>query len=480
MNLGHLSIERPILAIVLSIFILIIGGIAYTTLPVSEYPEVAPPTIVVQASYPGASAQTVADTVATPIEQEVNGVEDMLYMYSQSTGDGRMTLTVTFKLGTDLDDAQVLVQNRVAIAEARLPEEVRRGGVQTRKSSPDLMMVVFLLSPDETYDQLYISNYALRRVRDELLRLDGVGDIQIFGARDYSMRIWLDPDKIAAVGMTAGEVVAAIRAQNVQIAGGQIGEPPISSRDFQPNLMFLGRLADADAFDNIIVKSSQDGRIVRLRDVARVELGALQYSTNSYLLRKPAVALAVFQRPGSNALATAERVEDGDGEALAAVSEGIDLQQRLQSDRVHRRVGQRADQDDLRGHRPGGDRRTRLPAALACSDHSDHRDPGVVDRDLRSDGGARLLREQPDLVRPRARGRHRGRRRDRGRGERRAAPGGGAGGPAKRPSGRWTKWAARWFPSRWCCARCSCLRRSCPASPASSSGSSPSPSPWPR
>jgi hydrophobe/amphiphile efflux-1 (HAE1) family protein len=308
-NLGRLSIERPILAIVLSIFVLIVGSIAYTTLPVSEYPEVAPPTIVVQASYPGASAQTVADTVATPIEQEVNGVEDMLYMYSQSTGDGRMTLTVTFKLGTDLDQAQVLVQNRVAIAEARLPEEVRRGGVQTRKSSPDLMMVVFLLSPDQTYDQLYISNYALRRVRDELLRLDGVGDITIFGARDYSMRVWLDPEKTAAVGMTAGEVVAAIRAQNVQIAGGQIGEPPISSRDFQPSLMFLGRLADAEAFDNIIVKSSPDGRIVRLRDIARVELGALQYSTNSFLLRKPAVALAVFQRPGSNALATAERVE---------------------------------------------------------------------------------------------------------------------------------------------------------------------------
>jgi hydrophobe/amphiphile efflux-1 (HAE1) family protein len=310
MNLGRLSIERPILAIVLSIFILIVGAIAYTTLPVTEYPEIAPPTIVVQARYPGASAQTAADTVATPIEQEVNGVENMLYMYSQSTGDGRVTLTVTFRHGTDLDEAQVLVQNRVAIAEPRLPEEVRRGGITTRKSSPDLLMVVFLLSPDDTYDQLYISNYALRRVRDELLRLDGVGDITIFGARDYSMRVWLDPDKTAELGMTAGEVVQAIRAQNVQIAGGQIAEPPIEQRAFQPSLNFVGRLSDPEAFESIIVKSSSDGRIVRLRDVARVELGALSYSTNAVLLRKPTVALAISQRPGSNALATAQRVQD--------------------------------------------------------------------------------------------------------------------------------------------------------------------------
>ena len=197
MNLGRLSINQPILAMVLSIVLLIVGAIAYTTLPVAEYPQVVPPTVVVTAQYPGASAQTVSDTVAAPIEQQINGVEDMLYLYSQATSNGQLTITVTFKLGTDLDKAQVLVQNRVAIAQPQLPDEVQRNGVVTRKNSPDILMVVFMLSPDDSFDQLYISNYALLQVRDQLLRLDGIGDIQIFGARDYSMRLWLDPDKIA-------------------------------------------------------------------------------------------------------------------------------------------------------------------------------------------------------------------------------------------------------------------------------------------
>ena len=310
MNLGSLSINRPILAMVLSIVLTIVGALAYFTLPVAEYPQVAPPTVVITTQYPGASAQTVSDTVATPIEQEINGVEDMLYLYSQSTSNGQLNITVTFKLGTDLDKAQVLVQNRVAIAQPRLPEEVQRSGVVTRKASPDLLMVVFMLSPDDTYDQLYISNYALRQVKDQLLRIDGVGDIQIFGARDYSMRLWLDPDKIAALGMTAGEVVAAVRGQNLQIAGGQIAEPPISDRAFSPNLTFTGRLKDPSQFENIVIKAGNDGRTVRLRDVARIELGALSYTTNSFLLKKPAVALAVSQRPGSNALGTAKSVSD--------------------------------------------------------------------------------------------------------------------------------------------------------------------------
>ncbi len=310
MNLGSLSINRPILAMVLSIVLLIVGALAYTTLPVAEYPQVAPPTVVITTQYPGASAQTVSDTVATPIEQEINGVEDMLYMYSQATSNGQLNITVTFKLGTDLDKAQVLVQNRVAIAQPRLPEEVQRNGVVTRKNSPDLLMVVFMLSPDDTYDQLYISNYALRQVRDQLLRLDGVGDITIFGARDYSMRLWLDPDKIATLGLTAGEVIAAVRAQNLQIAGGQIAEPPISDRAFAPNLTFTGRLKDASQFENIVIKAGSDGRTTRLRDVARIELGALAYTTNSFLLKKPAIGLAVSQRPGSNALGTAKAVSD--------------------------------------------------------------------------------------------------------------------------------------------------------------------------
>ncbi len=310
MNLGRLSINQPILAMVLSIVLLIVGAIAYTTLPVAEYPQVAPPTVVVTTQYPGASAQTVSDTVATPIEQQINGVEDMLYMYSQATSDGQLNITITFKLGTDLDKAQVLVQNRVAIAQPQLPEEVQRNGVTTRKNSPDLLMVVFMLSPDDTYDQLYISNYALRQVRDQLLRLDGIGDIQIFGARDYSMRLWLDPDKISNLGMTAGDVLAAIRAQNLQIAGGMIAEPPISDRAFQQSLTFTGRLKDPSQFESIVIKAGDEGRTVRLRDVARIELGALAYTTNSFLLRKSAVAMLVSQRPGSNALATAKNISD--------------------------------------------------------------------------------------------------------------------------------------------------------------------------
>ncbi|RYI98639.1 MAG: hydrophobe/amphiphile efflux-1 family RND transporter, partial [Acetobacteraceae bacterium] len=293
---------------VLSILLMIIGGIAYVTLPVSEYPDVAPPTIVVTAAYPGASAQVVADTVATPLEQEINGTEGMLYMYSQSTSDGRVTLTVTFKLGTDLDKAQVLVQNQVAIATPRLPEEVRRLGLTTRKNAPDLLMIAFMLSPDDSYDQLYISNYALRQVKDRLNRLDGIGDITMFGARDYAMRLWLDPERIADLGLTAGDIVAAVRAQNVQIAGGTIAEPPIADQAFQPSLTFLGRLMEPEQFGELIIKASETGSVVRLRDVARIEIGALTYTTNSFLHRKPAVALAITQRPGSNALATAKLI----------------------------------------------------------------------------------------------------------------------------------------------------------------------------
>jgi len=324
MNLGRLSVNQPILAMVLSIVLLIIGALAYTTLPVSEYPQVVPPTVVVTTQYPGASAQTVSDTVAAPIEQEINGVEDMLYLYSQATSNGQLTITVTFKLGTDLDKAQVLVQNRVAIAQPRLPEEVQRNGVVTRKNSPDILMVVFMLSPDDSYDQLYISNYALLQVRDQLLRLDGIGDIQLFGARDYSMRLWLDPDKISTLGMTAGDVLAAIRAQNLQITGGQIAEPPIADRAFSPNLAFTGRLRDIAQFEDIVVKAGEDGRTVRLRDVGRIELGALSYTTNSFLLRKSAVAMLVTQRPGSNALATAKHISETMTRLKASFPRGLD------------------------------------------------------------------------------------------------------------------------------------------------------------
>ncbi|NKB58417.1 MAG: multidrug efflux RND transporter permease subunit [Alphaproteobacteria bacterium] len=309
MKFAHFFVDRPIFATVVSLVIVIIGLIAFGGLPVSQYPEIAPPSIVVQANYPGANAQTVARTVATPLEQEINGVEGMLYMSSYATSDGSMSLTVTFKLGTDLDTAQVLVQNRVAIAEPRLPEDVRRLGVTTTKSSPDLMMVVHMLSPDESYDQLYVSNYAKTRVRDILLRLQGVGSVRLFGEREYSLRIWLDPEKLQNSGLTAGDVVQALREQNVQVTGGALGTPPnLGDNAFQFIVTTQGRFEDVKQFKQVIVKASDTGRLIRLQDVARVELGAKDYITNSYLNGKPAVALGIFQRPGTNALETAEQI----------------------------------------------------------------------------------------------------------------------------------------------------------------------------
>src|SRR5713101_6329986 len=309
MNLSHFFIDRPIFATVLSVFIILIGSAAYFTLPVAQYPEIAPPTIVVSTTYPGASAEVVSDTVAAPLEQQINGVENMLYMSSQATADGNLQLTVTFALGTNLDTAQVLVQNRVAIAEPRLPEEARRLGITVLKNSPDMLMVIHLSSPDGSRDQLYISNYATLQVKDVLARLDGVGDVRVFGARDYSMRIWLDPEKVAARGLTAGDVVAALQGQNVQVASGVLNQPPVPKAGaFEINVETLGRLVDPRQFDNIIVRTDVDGRVTRVRDIARAELGAQDYNANGYLDERQAVPLLIFQRPGSNALATADRL----------------------------------------------------------------------------------------------------------------------------------------------------------------------------
>jgi hydrophobe/amphiphile efflux-1 (HAE1) family protein len=317
MKFSHFFISRPIFAAVISLVIMIVGGIAYYNLPIAQYPEVAPPTVVVTASYPGANPQVISDTVATPIEQQINGVEDMLYLSSQCTADGTMTLTITFKLGTDLDKAQVLVQNRVAVAIPSLPAEVQRIGVTTDKSSPDLLLVVHLLSPHDRYDQLYISNYASLHVRDVLRRIDGVGSVNVFGGREYSMRIWLDPEKLASVDLTASDVVAALREQNVQVAAGVIGQQPVGpGHAFQLSVNTLGRLVDPAQFGEIVVKTGDQGRLVRVRDIARVELGGLDYSVNSYLgfpnekQAKQAVALAIQQRPGTNAIATAHAVRD--------------------------------------------------------------------------------------------------------------------------------------------------------------------------
>ncbi|OYP28375.1 efflux RND transporter permease subunit [Rhodopirellula sp. MGV] len=309
MKFPHFFIDRPIFATVLSTLIVLIGGIAYYQLPVGQYPEVALPTVTVRASYPGATAETISKTVATPLEQEINGVDDMLYMESQATADGTLLITVTFGLGTDIDEAQVLVQNRVSIAEPRLPQEVRQIGVTVRKSSPDLMLVIHLFSPDDSRDQLYIGNYAYLQIRDSLARLDGVGDINVFGATEYSMRVWLDVDRLAALDMTAGDAVEAMRSQNIQVAAGVVGQQPIDPVGaFQVNVNTQGRLQTAEEFGNIILKSGESGRLVRLSDVARVELGAVDYSVRSYLKEKNAVALAMFQRPGSNAIETAEGI----------------------------------------------------------------------------------------------------------------------------------------------------------------------------
>jgi hydrophobe/amphiphile efflux-1 (HAE1) family protein len=309
MGFGHFFVDRPIFASVVSILIILIGATAYLSLPVAQFPEIAPPTIQVTASYPGASAEVVSDTVSTPLEEQINGVEGMLYMVSQATADGQLSLSVTFALGTDLDIAQVLVQNRVAIAEPRLPDEVRQIGVTVRKNSPDMLMVIHLSSPDDSRDQLYISNYANLQVRDVLARLEGVGDVRVFGARNYSMRIWLDPDKVAARNLTAGDVVQALRGQNVQVASGVLNQPPVPDQGaFQLNVETLGRLKEPKEFENIVVKTDPGGRVTHLRDIARIELGAQDYTANGYLDRRPAVPLLIFQQPGSNALATADRL----------------------------------------------------------------------------------------------------------------------------------------------------------------------------
>jgi hydrophobe/amphiphile efflux-1 (HAE1) family protein len=311
MRFSHFFIDRPIFATVLSLIITIVGVIAQRALPIAEYPEIAPPTVNITATYPGASAKVISETVASPIEQEVNGVDDMLYINSQATGDGRLSINVVFKPGTNIDQAQVLVQNRVSVAEPRLPEDVRRLGLSVRKASPDLMMVVHMTSPDGTRDQQYISNYATLYVKDVLARIDGIGNVLIFGARDYSMRVWLDPAKVASRGLTAGQIVQALQAANLQVAAGSINQAPAKSDGgFTLSVQTLGRLTAPEEFESIIVKADTDGSVVRVRDIARVELGSQDYTLNAYLNNKVAAAIALFQRPGSNALATAAAVQN--------------------------------------------------------------------------------------------------------------------------------------------------------------------------
>ena len=318
-------IEHPIFASVISIVIVIAGLVSVGLLPISQYPEITPPTVEVKASYPGANAAVVAETVAAPIEQEVIGVENMIYMSSVSAGDGSYTLTVTFEVGTDLDMASILVQNRVTLAEPKLPEEVKRQGVNTKKKSPNIILIASLSSPDDRYDELYMSNYATLRIRDTLSRIPGVGDIGIYPESDYSMRIWLDPTKLKSRSLTTTEVVASIREQNVQVAAGQIGQPPVpDGQNFQYAVNVLGRLTDVEQFEEIIIKTGEGGRITRLKDVARIDLGGKTYDITSRLNGSQSASIAVYQLPGSNALDVSSRVRAAMEEMSAYFPEGLE------------------------------------------------------------------------------------------------------------------------------------------------------------
>ncbi|SUI88490.1 efflux RND transporter permease subunit [Shewanella putrefaciens] len=321
--LSQFFIKRPIFAAVLSLLFLITGAIAVWQLPITEYPEVVPPTVVVTANYPGANPKVIAETVASPLEQEINGVEDMLYMSSQATSDGRMTLTITFAIGTDVDRAQTQVQSRVDRAMPRLPQEVQRLGIVTEKSSPDLTMVVHLLSPDNRYDMLYLSNYAALNVKDELARIKGVGAVRLFGAGEYSLRIWLDPNKVSALGLSPADIIAAVREQNQQAAAGSLGAQPSGSADFQLLINVKGRLTELSEFEDIIIKVGQNAEVIRLKDVARVELGATSYALRSLLDNKDAVAIPVFQASGSNAIQISDDVRAEMARLAKSFPEGL-------------------------------------------------------------------------------------------------------------------------------------------------------------
>ncbi|MDY7560351.1 efflux RND transporter permease subunit [Pseudomonas sp. 10B1] len=326
MNFSQFFISRPIFAAVLSLMILIAGAISLFQLPISEYPEVVPPTVVVRANFPGANPKVIGETVAAPLEQAITGVENMLYMSSQSTADGKITLTITFALGTNLDNAQVQVQNRVTRTEPKLPVEVTRIGITVDKASPDLTMVVHLTSPDKRYDMLYLSNYAILNIKDELARLGGVGDVQLFGMGDYSLRVWLDPNKTASRNLTAIDVVNAIREQNRQVAAGSLGSPPSpDATSFQMSVNTQGRLVTEEEFENIIVRAGPNGEITRLKDIARIELGSSQYALRSLLNNQPAVAIPIFQRPGSNAIEISNEVRAKMAELKKSFPEGMDF-----------------------------------------------------------------------------------------------------------------------------------------------------------
>ena len=327
MRLAHFFIEHPRFAIVLSMFVTLLGLGALVVLPVAQYPEIVPPTVQITTVYPGASADTVARTVATPLEQQINGVENMIYMSSQSTGDGKLTITVTFRIGTDLNVSQTLTQNRVQNALPRLPEDVQRLGVQVRKATPSILLAVHIYSPDNSRDTLYLSNYTTLHIKDTLARLQGVGDVQFQGAREYAMRIWLEPDKVAANNLGGSEVLAALRAQNLQVSAGILNQPPVpGNAAYQVNVETLGRLSTPEQFGNIVVKSDQQGRVTRIRDLGRVEVGATDYGSTAYKDRYDSTVLLIYAQPGANSLAVDDEVLGAMKELAKDFPAGVDYQ----------------------------------------------------------------------------------------------------------------------------------------------------------
>jgi multidrug efflux pump len=395
MNLSRFFVDRPIFAGVISIVITLLGGLAFVGLPIAQYPEVVPPTVVVSAFYPGADARTLAETVATPLEQEINGVEDMIYLSSSSTSDGRVQITVTFRLGTDLDKAQVLVQNKVNAAFARLPEEVRRQGVNAQKRSPDLTLAAQFYSPDGSREVGYLSNYVTLQVQNEIARIPGVAETSTLGGLDYSMRLWLDPEKIASRDLTAGDILDAVREQNVQVAAGSLGQPPApDGAQFQYTLTAPGRLKTPAEFGEIVLKTGDDGNVVKLADVARIEIGSRDYASKTYMDGYNAVSLRVFQLPGSNALETADNVYQTLERLKQRFPPGVDPLR---------------PQHPPRGRHPRRPRRRCFPPDLARLPHPPHRRARLPHRHPRRDAGLRLFPEQPLPLR--ARPCHRNRRR---------------------------------------------------------------------
>ena len=408
-------IERPVLSNVIAILMILIGGVSLFNLAVAQYPDVVPPTVQVTTRYPGASAKTVIDTVALPIEQQVNGVEDMLYMQSYSAADGTYSLTVTFKIGTDLNFAQVLVQNRVSAALSQLPTSVQNQGVTVQKKSTSILLFVTLTSPKATYDSLFLSNYATIRIRDELSRLPGVGNVTVFGAGQYSMRVWLDPNKLQVRGLMPQDVIQAIQQQSQQVTAGQVGAPPTpAGQAFQYTLNVAGRLDDKTEFEDVIVKTGTSGDVTRVRDVGWVELGAQTYSQVFSLNKRPAAGIGVFQSPGANALEVEKAVEKKMAELAKAFPQDIKYDTPFDTTKFVSESIAEVYKTLIEAGLARADRDPGVPAGLARDAGAGDDRAGDHHRRLRRDGGARLHHQSVDAVCHRAGDRHRGRRRHRG------------------------------------------------------------------